>query len=118
MRILTAALLLASCPAMAQNTPPPRCSITMAEARSRAPELNSLSEYAFMQAIQRHYYPHLELEQVASALCVTLTPPFVPRDLSKIDQWRYDSCRKDAAQAPTSQGVNIGMRLCNEKFGQ
>jgi len=46
-----------------------------------------------------------------------ITPPPKP-ELGPIDKWRYESCQQDAANAPTSQGVFVKMRICREKFGQ
>jgi hypothetical protein len=45
--------------------------------------------------------------------------PALPKPkLGPIDKWRYESCQKEAAQAPTQFGVTTGLRLCREKFGQ
>lgn len=40
------------------------------------------------------------------------------RELGPIDKWRYDSCRESATKAPTTAGVNRGLRICDEKFDQ
>lgn len=40
------------------------------------------------------------------------------KKLGPIDQWRYDSCRSEAAKAPTERGVGVSLQLCREKFGQ
>ena len=45
-----------------------------------------------------------------------MTP--APQKLGRIDSYRYDACQKEAAFAPTPQGVSIGLRICREKFGQ
>lgn len=90
----------------------------MENARKKLPELAALPDDSFVRVVQEVHYPNVSPEQLASALCVKLTPPFVPRELGTLDRWRYSSCQSDAAQAPTQQGVNIGIRLCREKFGQ
>lgn len=115
MKIITAALLLASCSAMAQPAP---CSITMEHARKQFPELSALPDDSFVRVVQEVHYPALTPDQLASALCVKLQAPRQARDLGSVDRWRYNSCQSDAAQAPTQQGVQVGLRLCREKFGQ
>lgn len=40
------------------------------------------------------------------------------KELGPIDSWRYESCQKEAAKAPTELGVRVGTRICREKFGQ
>lgn len=44
--------------------------------------------------------------------------PRRPAQLNTIQRWRYDSCRQEALKAPTTVGVNKGLRLCDEKFEQ
>lgn len=41
-----------------------------------------------------------------------------PKALGWLDKHRYESCQQDAANAPTSQGVTVSLRICREKFGQ
>lgn len=111
----TAVLLLSSCAALAQPAP---CSSSMAAARAQFPTLAGLPDDSLVRVLQEVHYPSATPDQVAAALCVKLQPPHQARELGAIDRWRYNSCQKDAAQAPTSQGVVIGVRLCREKFDQ
>lgn len=55
---------------------------------------------------------------ISPAMPFDIAQPAPKRELNMIDRWRFESCQRDAAKAPTPQGVNIGMRLCREKFGQ
>jgi len=46
-------------------------------------------------------------------------PPITTKkELGPIDRWRYQSCQQGASQAPTQQGVTVGLRICREKFAQ
>jgi hypothetical protein len=47
-----------------------------------------------------------------------VTAPRQKKDLGFIDRWRYESCLTDAAKNPTSAGVNLARRVCDQKFGQ
>ena len=38
--------------------------------------------------------------------------------LNRPQQLAYDDCRIRAAQAPTTLGVQTGLKVCDEKFGQ
>lgn len=40
------------------------------------------------------------------------------KELGPIDRWRYESCRDSATKAPTTAGVNRGLGICDERFGQ
>jgi hypothetical protein len=60
---------------------------------------------------------HFDFEAVQRFIDAQPKPPPKPT-LGPIDQWRYESCQKEAAQAPTQFGVTTGLRLCREKFGQ
>ncbi len=40
------------------------------------------------------------------------------KELGPIDRLRYDSCRESAIKAPTTAGVNHGLRICDERFNQ
>jgi hypothetical protein len=53
--------------------------------------------------------------QVTSESPPPAAPP-APKKLGFFDQWRYDSCRQDAAKATTEIGVRVGLRVCHEKF--
>ncbi len=57
------------------------------------------------QTTPRETLPELDLSQFQ-------------KKLGPFDRWRYESCQKEAAQAPTPQGVGVGLRICREKFGQ
>lgn len=39
-------------------------------------------------------------------------------DLGPVDQWRFDSCMTNAAQAPTQSGVVVATGVCRRKFNQ
>jgi hypothetical protein len=106
------ALLMLS-PVFAQSSP-----TTMEEARKRIPELRGLSDESAINVLHQMYYPAMDKGDLAKRLGVTLAAPPEKRKLGPIDQWRYDSCRTDAAKAPTPQGVNAGLLVCREKFGQ
>ena len=40
------------------------------------------------------------------------------KELGPVDRWRYESCRESAIKAPTTAGVNRGLRICDERFNQ
>ena len=63
--------------------------------------------------LQKEKYREHTLFDLAMHYCVLL-----PKPLGSIDRWRYQSCRQDAAKAPTAQGVALGLRICAEKFKQ
>jgi hypothetical protein len=90
----------------------------MAEARKRLPILASLDDESFVRATHAAYYQHTSIEQLAASLCIEWPPTDPRRKLGALEKWRYEACQSDAAQAPTSQGVNVGLRICREKFGQ
>ena len=93
--------------------------MTLEEARQKIPELNGLSDESALNVIHAVYYPHMNKADLAARLGVKQSDSKAPnRKLSPLDQWRYESCQKEAAQAPTVLGVNTGLRLCREKFGQ
>lgn len=91
---------------------------TMERARELYPELRGLDDVSVVRALHQAMYADLPIEQVARALNVTMPAPFVPKKLGFIDRWRYESCQTDAAKAPTPLGVNTGLRICKERFGQ
>lgn len=90
--------------------------MTLEEARKKLPILASLDDASFVDAVHQKYYP--DMDKTEFSKWVGYTPPPPKPKLGSIDQWRYESCQKDAAQAPTVLGVNTGLRLCREKFGQ
>ena len=93
--------------------------MTLEEARRKIPELNGLNDEAALNVIHEVYYPHMDKADLAARLGVKQSDSKAPKPkLGPIDQWRYDSCRSDAAKAPTPQGVIQGMQVCREKFGQ
>jgi hypothetical protein len=104
-------LMLASQMALAQ-------AMSLEQIRSKVPQLYGLDDVSAVKVIQANYYPDIPLEDIAAKLGVVIPPPFVPKTLGPIDKWRYQSCQQDAAEAPTSQGVIIKLRVCREKFGQ
>lgn len=77
-----------------------------------------LDDRTVLELVRKHHYQKNSLEELAAHFCGDISPPPPKRELGMIDRWRFDSCQKDAAQAPTPQGVVIGMRLCREKFDQ
>jgi len=93
--------------------------MSLAEVRQKLPELSGLSDESALNVIHEVYYPNMNKADLAARLGVKLldTKASKPK-LGPIDQWRYDSCQKDAALAPTVLGVNKGLRICREKFGQ
>lgn len=91
---------------------------TVADAKKLYPGLVGLDDDQVVDALHEAFYQDLPREQVAKALGVTLKPTFVQKMLGPIDRWRYESCQKEAALAPTSQGVGVGLRICREKFSQ
>ncbi len=90
----------------------------LAETRQKLPELAGLSDESALNVIHRLYYPQMDKGQLASKFCIQWPSEEAKPKLDPIDQWRYDSCRSDAAKAPTAQGVFAGMQVCREKFGQ
>lgn len=90
----------------------------MEEARKRIPELDGLSDESALSVIHQVYYPEMDKADLAERLGVKIAPPMPKPELGPIDRWRYESCQQDAAKAPTTQGVAIGMRVCAEKFKQ
>ena len=88
------------------------------EIRAKRPEWANLSDEMVVDIVREVYYPELTKEQLAWEICVTLAPTKQPANLGPIDAWYYDSCRKEAAHAPTAQGVNTGIQLCRERFDQ
>lgn len=88
------------------------------EIRAKRPDWSNLSDEGVVNVIRELYYPELTKEQLAWEICVTLKSPKQLATLGPIDAWNYQSCRKEAAQAPTPQGVNIGIQLCRERFDQ
>jgi hypothetical protein len=93
--------------------------MTLDEARKKIPELSGLSDESALKVIHQVYYPHMDKADLAARLGVTQSDSKAPKPkLGPIDLWRFESCQKEAAQAPTVLGVNTGLRLCREKFGQ
>jgi hypothetical protein len=93
--------------------------MTLDEARKKIPELSGLSDESALNVIHEVYYPHIDKADLAARLGVKLSDSKAPKPkLGPIDQWRFESCQKEAAQVPTVLGVNTGLRLCREKFGQ
>jgi hypothetical protein len=88
------------------------------EIRAKRPEWANVPDDIVVDVIRQSYYPEMSREQLAWEICVTLTPPKQLAKLNRIESWYYESCQKEAAQAPTPQGVSVGLRLCREKFGQ
>ena len=77
-----------------------------------------LSDESALKVIHDVYYPDMDMHELAKRLGVQLTISKEGSELGVIDQWRYASCQREAATAPTPQGVNVGLRLCREKFTQ
>jgi len=93
--------------------------MTLDDARKKIPELYGLSDDIALDVIHRNYYPHMDKADLAARLGVKLSESRAPKPkLGPIDQWRFESCQKEAAHAPTVLGVNTGLRLCRERFGQ
>jgi hypothetical protein len=93
--------------------------MTLEEARKRLPIFASLDDESFVDVVHKKYYANMDKAEFAKFIGYQL--PVLPAPKAKlgpIDQWRYETCQKDAAQAPTVLGVNTGLRLCREKFGQ
>lgn len=112
--------LVASFAAQAQANR--RCSSNMATARSLieaggAPS-DMLNDRSVLQLVRQFHYPKHSLEYLAARYCGDIAEPPPKPELGMLDKWRYESCQKEAAQAPTAQGVNVGLRLCREKFRQ
>lgn len=88
-----------------------------AQTSARSWQPASKSAVLIMQAApaQKSYFDGVDFNYVNKT-----TPPPAPAavTLGPIDSYRYTSCQKDASFAPTPQGVNVGLRLCREKFGQ
>ncbi len=94
---------------------------SMAEARKRLPELSGLSDESALNVIHQAYYPQWDKAKLAEALGVALpttNSAMTKPKLGWLDQSRYESCQQDAAKAPTPHGVNVGLRICREKFNQ
>lgn len=92
--------------------------ITWAEARNKLPELNGLSDESALNVIHKVYYPDMDKSELARRLGLSIQPAIVVQRLGVFDQLRYEHCQKDATNAPTQYGVNVGLRLCREKFSQ
>ena len=93
--------------------------MTLEEARKKLPQFNNLPDDSFVDVVHRVYYPNMDKADLAGRLGYKAPVAPAPKPkLSPFDQWRYESCQKDAAQAPTVLGVNTGLRLCREKFDQ
>jgi hypothetical protein len=93
--------------------------MTIDDAGKKIPELAGLSDDVALNVIHKLNYPHMDKADLAARLGFTQSDSKAPKPkLGLIDQWRYDSCQKDAALAPTVLGVNTGLRICREKFGQ
>lgn len=75
--------------------------------------VNYYSGRSALVYLKENRYKDHTIFDLAMHYCIGL-----PKPLGPIDQWRYELCQTDAAKAPTSQGVNQGMRVCREKFGQ
>ena len=93
--------------------------MTLEEARKRLPILAGLDDESFVDVVHQKYYA--DMDKAEFSKWVGYKAPVAPAPkpkLSAFDQWRYESCQKDAAQAPTVLGVNTGLRLCREKFDQ
>lgn len=60
------------------------------------------------------YFDGIDME----ALRRSLDAQKPKKELGSIDKWRYESCRDSATKAPTTAGVNRGLRICDERFGQ
>lgn len=91
---------------------------SVADIKRLYPGLADLDDDSVVDVLRQSLYPDMTNEQIAKEIGVTLKPAFVPRTLGPIDRWRYQSCQQDAAKAPTPIGVNTGLRVCREKFGQ
>lgn len=102
-------------PDIAQNV---GCKRTMTDVRAQRPDWANLSDDSLVNLIRNAYYPENTVDEIAKMLCVELTLPKQLEKLGPVDSWRYDSCRKEAAHAPTTIGVNIGLGLCKKRFGQ
>jgi hypothetical protein len=113
-------IALAACAALSTWSQAAACDGTMslAEARKRLPLLASLPDDSFVRVVRESYYPEMTIEDFAKWLCVQWPPVDKRRKLGPIDQWRFESCQTEAAKAPTAQGVNAGLRVCRDKFGQ
>lgn len=87
--------------------------------RESGSSLYGLDDAQVVAAIHMANYPDLDVQTVACAMGVKLpSKPPPPKKLGMIDQWRYDSCRTDAAKAPTERGVTVAINICREKFSQ
>ena len=89
---------------------------SVTEVRRELGALGDLDDAGVAAALQGTFYPDMTVQDVACSLGVRLPDP--PKKLGPIDQWRYDSCRSDAAKAPTARGVTAALQVCREKFGQ
>jgi hypothetical protein len=92
--------------------------MNLQDARKKLPELAGLSDESALNVIHQVYYPTMDKADLSKRLDVEINKEPAKPKLGPIDQWRYDSCRSDAAKAPTAQGVFAGMQVCREKFGQ
>lgn len=93
--------------------------MTLEEARKHLPILASLDDASFVDVVHQTYYANMDKSEFAKFIDYKIPEPPAPKPkLGPIDQWRNESCQKDAAQAPTVLGGNTGLRLCREKFGQ
>lgn len=118
--VVVITLTFATCAALAQVSCPPAGSTaaSIQEIRKQNPEWENLDDDGVVEVIRQVYYPDLSKSEIACQIGVTLTPPKKKRLLGPIDRWRYNSCRADAAKAPTATGVNQGMQVCREQFDQ
>lgn len=90
--------------------------VSLQDFRQKLPQLSGLSDADALDILHKNYYPTVDKQRMADALGIKL-PPSKPK-LGWLDQSRYESCQQDAAKAPTPHGVNVGLRICREKFNQ
>lgn len=89
--------------------------LSLNDMRARHPELAGLDDEGAARAIHAAFYSDIPIEEFAKRLGVKL---WQPKPLNAFERWRYQSCREDAAGAPTVAGVRERLSLCRERFSQ
>lgn len=92
--------------------------LSLAGLRAKFPALDGLDDNQAVDVLHQVYYRDIDRSTLAAALNVAPAVPPKSKTLGIIDKWRYESCQDSAAKAPTPIGVNAGLRLCRERFGQ
>lgn len=92
--------------------------LSLAELRVMYPALDGLDDNDALDVLHSTQYRTIDRSTLAAIWQVAPRKTLENKKLGTIDKWRFESCQDSATKAPTLQGVNKGLSICRERFGQ